>query len=263
VKQSGDLTPNFYFHNDEFSVVTYYESGVGGHALAVVKNIYNGINYANYLNYRFFFYLECDNLFAQEDLPKIQILKNSMFLKSKHMIIFNHMFNEHPIYETLIFGGNPKYFLENIFLPKTDDEFLGQKMSLEDFFHFSHKNLEESFYIVPSPSDEYFTNSRINKLVGHIDGSVFGNYFIGLYGSNDFPNLYLFIRNHNKEIIEFKINDSEVNCLDNGAWSLNKISLKSNLIVTIITEGIEVFYEYDLDEKNILNYYKKGFIHFN
>ena len=254
ILQDETSTTGYWFQCDEFNLVSYNNDGAGAHALAVVSNINNGVNYANYLKYKFFFYLECDNHFNVEDLKKIQVLKNSMFLKYKNMIVFNHLVQDCQIYETIMFGGIPKYFVENICLPKTNDDFLGQKISLERFFYDSHKILEESFYVVPSSSEEYFSKSEINK-----DGQM---YFIGVVGSNDVPNLYLFIKNNHTTSIQIKVNEEDFSELCVNCWHLRNIGSAGNLTVNIISNGVERIREFVMDD-NILDYYKKGYIHFN
>jgi hypothetical protein len=254
ILQDETSTTGYWFQCNEFNLKSYNNDGSGAHALAVVSNINNGINYANYLKYKFFFYLECDNHFDVEDLKKIQVLKNSMLLKSKNMIVFNHLVQDFQIYETLMFGGVPKYFVENICLPKTDAEFMGRKISLERFFYDSHKQLEESFYVVPSSSEEYFSNSEINK-----DSQM---YFIGVLGSNDIPNLYLFIKNNYTTSMQFKINEEDFRELHANCWHLRNVGGGGRLTVTMIVNGVETIKEFDMDN-NILDYYKKGYIHFN
>lgn len=254
ILQDGKSSTGYWFQCDEFSLVSNDNDISANHALAVVSNINNGINYANYLKYEFFFYLECDNHFDMEDLKKIQVLKNSMFLKSKKMIVFNHLVQDCQIYETLMFGGNPKYFVENICLPKTNDEFLGQKVSLERFFYDTHKPLEESFYVIPSSSQDYFSNSEINK-----DGQM---YFIGVLGSNDIPNQYLFIKNNHTTSMQFKVNEEDFHELCYNCWHLRNVGNGGVITVTTISNGVETIKEFVMGD-NILDYYKKGYIHFN
>ena len=153
-----------------------------------------------------------------------------------------------------MFGGIPKYFVENICLPKTNDDFLGQKISLERFFYDSHKILEESFYVVPSSSEEYFSKSEINK-----DGQM---YFIGVLASNDVPNLYLFIKNNHTTSIQIKVNEEDFSELCVNGWHLRNVGSVGNLTVTIISNGVETIREFGMDD-NILDYYNKGYIHFN
>jgi hypothetical protein len=254
ILQDETSSTGYWFQCNEFNLVSYNNDGSGAHALAVVSNINNGVNYANYLKYEFFFYLECDNHFDVEDLTKIQILKNSMFLKSKNMIVFNHLVQDFQIYETLMFGGNPKYFVENICLPKTNDDFSGQKISLERFFYDTHKQFEESFYVVASSSEEYFSNSEINK-----DGQMC---FVEVMGTNDIPNLHLFIKNNHTSSMQFKVNGEDFRELCANCWHLRNVGNQGIITVTTISNGIETIKEFVMDD-NILDYYKKGYIHFN
>lgn len=259
VKQSGESTPNFYLHCESFSLSTYGDKNSGGHALAVVKNINNGINYANYLNYKFFFYMESDNLIDEKDLPRIDVLKNSMLSKSKYLVLFYHDVEGCPVYETLMFGGSPTYFMEKINLPTNDNEFLEEKTSLERFFYKYFSNLEKSFYIIKSTSRDYFSSSNINKQTFDC--------VVKVVGSNDFPYLYLFIKNYSQNILNFRINDGEVQELGFCGYHVRKIYDENQSSVSInvklISDGIEQTENFDINSNNKFGYLKKGFIHFN
>lgn len=246
--------PDFTFMNDEFTIKKH--SGQGGHALAVVKNINNGINYANYLKYRFFFYMECDNLFGPDDLFKIEVLKNSMFMEKKNMILF-HPNLDMKSYETLMFGGIPSYYCSEVHLPVIEHDFNGDRISLERFFYKSHNQNVSSYYIINLSSKEYFSVSEINK--------EFSKFFAEVLGSNKDSNLYFFIRNfsENPNSIELSFNNNHPKEIGSGCWYLLNLQLGEPLIVKVVCDGIETIREYSMTENDKLGYFKNGFIKFN
>lgn len=245
--------PNYEFGNDGFSLKKYINEG--GHALAVVKNINNGINYVNYLRYEFFFYMECDNHFSYDDLLKIEILKNSMFMEGKNMLLFNPPV-EKDSYETLLFGGIPSYYCGNIHLPITEEDFKGERVSLERIFYLTHNKMESSFYIINSSSKEYFSGSEINK--------DFPKFIVDVFGSNVGQNLHLFIINfpENPNSIEVTINDDSLKEIGGGGWNLLDVSLGEPLIIKVISDGVETVKKFSLTEEDKLGYFKNGFIKF-
>jgi len=231
-------------------------SNEGGHALSVVKNINNGVNYANYLKYRFFFYIECDNLFSPDDLSKIEILKNSMFFENKKMVLF-HPNRKEKIYETLVFGGIPSYYCDEVNLPVIEHDLKGEKVSLERFFHYTHNENDSSYFITNLSSKEYFSNSEINK--------EYSKFMVWVFGSNKDSNLYLFIKNspENLNNIEVTINDNSPKEFCSGCWHLVNLKLGEDLIVKVVDDGVETIRKFSLTEDDKLEYFKKGFIKFN
>ena len=246
--------PNYEFGNDGFRLKKNINEG--GHALAVVKNINNGINYVNYLKYNFFFYMECDNLFGSDDLLKIEILKNSMFMEGKEMLLFNPPI-EKDSYETLVFGGIPSYYCGSIHLPITEEDFKGERISLERIFYLEHNKMESSFYIINSSSNEYFLSSEINK--------DFPKFVVDVFGSNKDSNLYLFIINfpENPNSIEVTINNNSPREFCSSCWHLADVYLGEPLVVKVVSDGVEMVKEFGLTEEDKLGYFKNGFIKFN
>jgi hypothetical protein len=246
--------PEYTFGTNEFNLRKF--STEGGHALSVVKNINNGVNYVNYLKYRFFFYMECDNLFGPDDLSKIEILKNSMFMENKKMVLFYSNI-EDEIYETLVFGGIPSYYCKEIHLPIIESDFKGETVSLERFFHYTHSKNSSSYFIVNSTSNEYFLNSEMNK--------EYTKFIVWVFGSNNDSNLYLFIRNlpENSNSIEVTINNNHPKEIGGGGWHLVDVRLGEPLIVKVVCDGVETIKEFGMTEDDKFDYFKKGFIKFN
>jgi hypothetical protein len=249
-----DSCPEYSFGVDGFVVKKH--SNEGGHALSVVKNINNGINFVNYLKYEFFFYMESDNLFGSDDLLKIEILKNSMFVEFKKMLLF-HPNVKIKSYETLVFGGIPSYYCKSVHLPVIESEFNGERVSLERFFYLTHNENVSSYYIVNSSSREYFSSSEINK--------EFPKFIVDVFGSNKEPYLYLFVRNfpENNNSIEVTINNKTPQEICNGCWHMRQVNLGEPLIVKVMCDGVETVKEFGLGEEDKLGYFKNGFVKFN
>lgn len=244
--------PEYTFETSGFTLKKL--SNKGGHALSVVKNINNGVNYVNYLRYKFFFYMECDNLFGLEDLLKIEILKNTMLLEKKKMCLFHPNGNE-KIYETLVFGGIPSYYCSYVNLPVIEHDLKEEKVSLERFFYHTHNHNEPSYYITNSSSKEYFLNSEINK--------EYSKFMVEVFGSNKEPYLHLFIRNSNINTIKITINDIPPREFCSGCWHLMGVNLGEPLIVKVVCDGVETIKQFGLTEEDRLGYFKSGFIKFD
>jgi hypothetical protein len=253
-KVNQELTPNWTYHTDSFNIRKFNGEG---HILAVTKNIYNGINLANNLKYDFFFYMEYDNIFNIDDLIRIEILKNTMFANKKRMILFGYKNQGHNMYETLMFGGSPSYFIKNISLPTKENDLEGQSISLERIFYDKHKDNHDSFYVIHKSSKEFFHKSEINK--------EFAKYIIEVFGSNKESELYFFSinLNQNPNPIKVKINGGEFKEICPGCWHLNRVGLGSILTVEIICDERKEIKEFDLTDGDILKFLKRGFINFN
>lgn len=250
---SGELTPNWVFNTDSFSIT---RESSGGHILSVTKNIHNGINYANNLGYEFFIYMECDNLLDKEDLLKIETLRYSMYLKKKKMIFFQYTIEGNNAYETLIFGGKVSYYQIHNNLPLKEIDLKGQSVSLERLVYIEHNQNHDLFYIIPTSSKNFFSKSEINK--------DFSKFIVELFISNKEPYSHLFLINlrQNPNKIQIKINDEDIKEYDSGYWSYRKVSVGEKLSIKIILDGYEINKTFELTEENKLDYLKRGFMFF-
>jgi hypothetical protein len=110
--------------------------------------------------------------------------------------------------------------------------------------------------VVNSSTEQYFSNSEINK--------EFEKFIVGVFGSNKEPNLYLFIRNLSENPNSFfvTINDGPREEFRSGYWSLTPVHLGSPLKVSIDVDGVETVKEYGLTENDKLKYFSDGWINF-
>lgn len=157
--------PSYYFDLGGFQAVVNFP----GHTLPITRSMRKSVTIAKALGYSFFWFMEADCLFSNSDLVKYDALRTQMIREEKDMVFFKpegfreHMYNS-QVYETLIFGGNPTYFIAKCKLPTTLDEWRVSNMShmLEYDFYVKFKDSENDYLIINDHSSTYFGDSRIN-----------------------------------------------------------------------------------------------------
>ena len=130
------ISPSFWIDNDQFEL----EVNINSHNLTICRNILNGVGLSKIMKYDFFFFMESDNIFSDDDFIKLDDLSNQMLLNNKHLIFFKNQWiseygESHVNYETLIFGGEVNYFLDNMPLPSTISEYIQMYSPSKDALH--------------------------------------------------------------------------------------------------------------------------------
>jgi hypothetical protein len=241
-----DISPSFWIENDQF----YIEVNINSHNLTICRNMLNGIGLSKIMKYDFFFFMESDNIFSDDNFIKLDDLSNQMLINNKHLIFFKNQWisehNEsHVNYETLIFGGKVNYFLDNMPLPSTIIEYIQMyspnkdglyNLILEKIFFNKLSHLEEQIFIINESSKTFFSNSIINK------------YFItnicDVVVSNIDNNYILFISNFSGCNLIYEINSINKDFFP-GMWYFNGISEDTYIVVK--TEDGEI-----LDRKSFI-----------
>jgi len=157
--------PPYYYNMDGFQATI----NLKGHTLPITRSMKKSITFARALRYDFFWFMEADCIFSDEDLIRFDNLRQQMSKEDKQLVFFKpegfreHVFNS-QVYETLIFGGSPLYFLAKWTPPATLNEWRLSNMShmLEYDFYLKYKNSESDYLILPQHSSEYFSSSQIN-----------------------------------------------------------------------------------------------------
>jgi hypothetical protein len=154
-----ELTPHVWVDTDSFFVKTFNN----GHSLTICKNLKNGISLAHSIGYDFFYFIESDNVFSKIDLNKLIQLSYDMLMGDKKMFFFKDAENFH--YETLLFGGDINFFLQNMYLATTVEDFIKHdyRFVLESTFYHKLSLFENEFLIINEKIDVYFNTSVINK----------------------------------------------------------------------------------------------------
>ena len=246
-----ELTPNFWLYDNGFDIVI----NSNGHLITICKNISNGVNFANFLGYEFFYYMESDNIFNSEDIIKLQELETKMFLEDKKMIFFKQKVDHAIVYESLIFGGSPGYFSTTLKLPTTMREPIDYKVSLEQLFYNNLNYFESDFLILNDSSESFFNESEINKISHSIFAEV-------VCTKDNEPFLWLSNSPNNKKTIKVTINTIDENILYPGVWKFISLQINDKINLEIDEDGYLSKKEFDISTDMLDHYSKKGTITF-
>jgi hypothetical protein len=250
-----ELTPRYWCVTNDFNVIINNY----GHQLTVSTNIQNGIDFATNNNYEFFLFTESDNLIDELDIKKIDELSLLMSSTNKKMVFFNHLVENNPIYETLIFGGVPSYYQENIKLPlKVVDVLNNPKfsgLSLERIL-YEQANKKDDYLLIETDSKSYFNNSSLNRITH--------DYNVEIIGSNSNDNLVLWINNStNDKNITFIIGDEPELILGPKNWHYCFKQIGETVNVTIDDNGVLSHKTFTITDEEKIKYIEKGMITFN
>ena len=226
------ISPYFWISNAQFDV----EVCINSHNLTICRNMLNGVGLSKIMKYDFFFFMESDNIFSDDDFIRLDNLSNQMLVNDKHLIFFKNQWisehNEpHINYETLIFGGEVNYFLDNMPLPSTTEEYtqiyfpnneVFNSVVLEKIFFSKLSHLEDEIFIINDSSKKFFQNSVINKyFITNICDVVTNN-------KND--NYILFISNFSGCNLIYEINSISKEFFP-GMWHFNGINEDTHIVV--------------------------------
>lgn len=161
----SEITP-FYWMEYGDSIVEIYNAG---HALPISRNMNTSLHLAKALKYDQFIFTESDVVMHPEDLQKLNDYLEEMTAQDKKMIFFKpegYRDCGSYVYETLLFAGDVKYFLDT-FVPPLDikewaDVPMGYTLELSFFERFSHD--EDKFLIINDHSSTIFDKSDVNLL---------------------------------------------------------------------------------------------------
>jgi hypothetical protein len=222
--------------------------------------------------YDFVFFCENDNIFSDVDAIKLSNLVDVAVSEKKSGIFFkphNYQDNHSKVYETQMFGIQPKRFNEIFKLPLTGDEFFDNPdypISLELGFYNSLKQFENEFLIIDEHSFNYFTNSQINIFrMEHFIVDL-------LYNSSNDNEPVLFFQNRNQGDVKecrliVKINDNVITdtLVHSGTWSYQSFKYENQkLSIEVFIDGtLEILKKYTLDgilknkikENGIIDFY--------
>lgn len=248
---SAKLTPKIGIKNNDFVL----EISGNGHILAVSNNIVNGIKIADSMDYENFIYLEYDNIFTFDDLFKLGTLLRSTLTLKKDMFLFNHIVGRIPIYETLIFGGVVKYFMENVSLPVNEEDLKNEAVSLERLFYAQQSNFQNNLYLIPQSSKNYFSESEINK--------EFNKYILKVLPSNRESKYYLFSYNLLSKTIKLNFLQSDfIKEIPPHCWYLQEVLQETEYDIEIECDGQTKNHKLFIKPEDKIIMMDKGFITF-
>jgi len=159
-------TPFWWMDTGPFRVEVYN----GGHTLPICRNMRSSINFTKSMGYDQFIFMEYDIIFEYNDLKLLESMMDEMTASNKEMLFFRP--EEYRdcegsyVYETLLFGGNCKFFIENFNPPLDLDEWLSIPMgyTLELSFYEQFSKHENLFKLINDHSSKIFKNSDVNLL---------------------------------------------------------------------------------------------------
>lgn len=193
----------FVWYANDVEIIYVYNEGVN---LSIVRNMNIGLNFVKNMGFTKFLYMEYDNIFHDEDLPLI----HQMFDVLSEKIAYFCRFNDYNklAYETRIFSGDVDFFLANIPLPKTYEEW-------EMTYPYS-TNTETLEYIFPILFNRYediiqFYNGGNGYLFNKSDIDIFraGNDVNVIYNVNKVDTPLVFIIGTGAEYVVF-IDDIQI-----------------------------------------------------
>lgn len=240
----------------------------GGHTLPICRNMFNSIKFALNNYYDFFFFLEFDNLFSENDLLKLDSFRQQMIEDNKMLFFFKpETFREcnSYVYETLMFGGSPKFFLDKFQPPRNFNEWLRVNMgyTLELSFYEQFSPYESEYLIIPEHCVHIFNTSEINKFRYRlVDGIIAYNKIV-----ESEPQLFLFNEDLNSGVKKAYIykNNELYKTLDLSfkSWYLDKLCYDNSIIkIDIFSEDniLEVSKTYIMSEELKQFYKDKAYI---
>jgi len=249
-----DLTPVYWYHSDVFSL----QINGRGHIVPVTRNMKNSIGLLDVLGYGFFYYMESDNIISLRDVNKLTSLTSQMSCDQKEIILFKINEDSNPRYESLMFGGNPHFFLGNAQLPSKADDIRKYNVhpTLEDIFYTSFRYKEDQCLIINQSSKEFLHTSEINIIANHHKVEVIKDidddrYFLWVSNSPDNP-----------IDIRFKINENDWGNIAPNGYYYQQVNVGDLFHIEII-EGVQtIFKSFSINELNFPKFAEMGYINF-
>ena len=207
ILEPHEFTPVYWYSSDTF----HLSINGRGHIVPVCRNIVKGIGLASVLDYQQFVYMESDNILSWIDVDILKSYLLTMSYDDKDMILFD--LNDGR-YESLLFAGNPSFFMRHQNLPlETGDMFEKScRLTLEEIFYDNFSKLKAHILLMNGSSESFFKNSQINLIANHHKVEIVkvenSDHYI-LWASNS-PD--------NPDPIEVIVNDFSIDIQPNGYY---------------------------------------------
>lgn len=204
-----------------FSCRVLYDNSIH---LNIFRSIYNGVSLADKLGYEYFNYLEGDCII--NDKKELLNIQNNMFSNNYNLWFYEYCMNDgggdYNSYSTLLFGGIPNFFVENLKnIPISVDGWISNSTyyqnGLEIIINKELKNIKEKILSIPCES--------IDSMIDHLIEREYGMNNIFFYDGNNF---YIFLFNeHEQTIVNMYINDDiymDINLCERE-YNIHKINI--------------------------------------
>ena len=202
------------------------------HGYAIIKNVYNALHFAKSLGYTDFIFSEYDNILSDRGVDKFQSIYDILQKTDKKIFMFkieNQLYNHYNIvYQTNFFAGNIEYFLNNITLVKSYDEwctvmpYATTNEMIETLFVGMMQPIVDKVHEELTPLNLYFEDSRFDEvhifdyaypIVYNLENKnkpVFFILSVGGYYELNINNQLVVSKHYNKgEILKYKFDIDE------------------------------------------------------
>lgn len=242
-----DKTPTKWFADSEYTVHLYSR----GNSFSIVKNLNIGLNFARNLGFEKFITMEYDNIIHDGDLQKLQNLfdvlqyKNAFFCRT---IEWNAEW-----FESRIFSGDIRFFLDNIVLPTkletwyTTYPYSSNIETLEYLYPILFAQYPNEVAFFNGTNKAYFTNSKIDVNTSIPEATI-------AYNTDNILTPFLFLVGTDTEYT-VRINDEHIESIymSRGEWKRYKldISLKECIVEVVKDTTTKTF---SVSQNNIEEY---------
>ena len=183
------------------------------HGYIVTKNIFIGLNFAKSLGYTNFIFSEYDMVITDEGVNKFKSIYDTLENTDKKIFVFklsNQLYNKYNIiYRTFFFAGNIDFYLKNIRVVKSYEEwctvapYANSSEPIETLFVEMARPIIDNVHEELTPIELYFNNSKFDM------SHIFDNGYSIVYNLEN-KNNPLFLKITKKGYYELNINNKLV-----------------------------------------------------
>lgn len=246
-----ERSPLKWFANDLETIHLYGESN----SLAITKNLFYALNFAKINGYKNFIFIEYDNIINENDF---YLLDNIFSILKNKNAFFTKFEKNLPIsYDTKLFAGNIKFFIDKIILPhniemwNTIYPYSILNDTLEYIFPILFENYKNEIEIVDYKLSEYFLHSKFDFFSITNDINI-------VYNNDDLTKPILFLVGANSKY-DIKI-DGEVYeiFLTNGEQKRYDLDISNKNCYITINKNKKIYKNFELNLENIIHYKDKA-----
>ena len=230
-----------WFADDEEYINIYSQR----HSYAIMKNVYIGLHFAKSMGYDNFIYSEYDATLTDGGLPLLQKMLDTVSQTDKKLFFFKQNytgFNSYgTVYQTFVFSGNINFFIDNIPLVKSFEEwcsvypYANSSEQLETMFVQMLTPIIEHVHEELTEVEEFFGDTKLNV------HNILEYNFPIIYNMEN-PNLPLFFVICTGGFYELIVNGRTIVAADfpAGFWLKTKFEIGDSDTTVILKQNGEV-----------------------
>ncbi len=189
---------NFYLYID-FNNAYHYD---------IYRCIYDGLNLCISLGYEFFYYVEGDCELSDDNIKDLLSYKEKMMIDNKKLIFFKGLESHDGIISSthfcsIIFGGYPNFFIDNIKLPYKIEDWIQDDFLLhhafETFIYDRIKHVMDDILLLDN--EELFKYKKLSQIRRSVE-ELFTNF---LFYNKDENRFYLVLYNLSQYDVKYEI----------------------------------------------------------